>query len=83
MLTSSSPRRSSSTPAARPARLISLADVCDRTGRSRWWVRSAVTEGRFPKPVSTGSRSPRWIEHEVDDWIEGLIAERDASHGAS
>lgn len=63
----------------RPARLLSLNDVCSRTGRSRWWVRAAVLEGRFPKPVSTGSRSPRWVEHEVDAWISNLIAERDAT----
>ncbi|RLP78263.1 AlpA family phage regulatory protein [Xanthobacter tagetidis] len=64
-------------------RLLSLAEVCERTGRSRWWVRAAVLEGRFPAPVSTGSRSPRWVDSEIDGWIASLIAERDAQAGAA
>lgn len=80
---SASPRRLAPIPEARPARLLSLHDVCDRTGRSRWWVRGAILEGRFPKPVSTGSRSPRWVEHEIEEWIEKLIQQRDATRGAA
>lgn len=62
---------------ATPSRLISLADVCERIGRSRWWLRRALLEDRFPKPVSTGSRFPLWIEAEIETWIASLAAARD------
>lgn len=60
-----------------PSRLLSLSDVCALIGRSRWWVRDAVNAGTFPKPISTGSRSPRWLETEIGDWIAALVAQRD------
>lgn len=84
--TTSSRRSSPSRPTAdkeaegrRVQRLIGLSQVCDRVDRSRWWVRAAVLAGTFPAPVSTGSRSAKWVESEVDDWIGGLIAARDAA----
>ncbi|MEA1988515.1 MAG: AlpA family phage regulatory protein [Pseudomonadota bacterium] len=27
----------------------------------------------FPKPIKMGETTSRWIESEVDDWIENLI----------
>jgi prophage regulatory protein len=58
-------------------RLLSLVETCKRVGRSRWWVRDEVTAGRFPKPVSYGSRAVMFVEHEIDAWIEKLIEQRD------
>ena len=34
-----------------------------------------LAEGRFPRPVSLGSRAVGWIEAEVDEWIRERIAE--------
>ena len=28
----------------------------------------------FPKPISIGAKSVGWIESEVDDWVNALIA---------
>jgi prophage regulatory protein len=37
--------------------------------------------GEFPKPVKIGNRNG-WIDVEVDQYIQNLIAERDATAGA-
>lgn len=68
---------------SRPARLIPLSEVCERVGRSRWWIRSTIVAGKFPAPVSAGTRSPLWVEAEIEAWIGGLIAERNAMQGAA
>lgn len=67
----------------RPARLLTLNEVCERVSRSRWWIRSAIAAGKFPSPVSAGTRSPLWVEGEIDAWIASLIAERNAARGAA
>jgi predicted DNA-binding transcriptional regulator AlpA len=36
-------------------------------------------EGKFPQPIRvTGGRAVYWIESEIDAYIEGMIAARDA-----
>jgi predicted DNA-binding transcriptional regulator AlpA len=37
-----------------------------------------VRDGVFPKPVIVGNRHA-WVEAEVDQYIEGLIAKRDSA----
>ena len=37
--------------------------------------------GKFPKPVRVGNRNG-WLENEIDEYVESLIAERDAGAGA-
>ena len=37
-----------------------------------------IKAGRFPPPIYPG-KSPAWPEHEIDAYIMGLIAKRDAS----
>jgi len=37
-----------------------------------------IKAGKFPTPVYPG-KSPAWPEHEIDAYIVGLIAQRDAS----
>jgi len=59
------------------SRLIPMSEVCNRIGYSRWWVRGAILEGKFPKPLDTGYRSPRWLESEIETWISQLVAKRD------
>lgn len=66
----------------RQQRLLSQAEVCRRVGRSRWWIRENVLAGKFPRPVSTGTRSPLWVDSEIDDYIDALVAQRDAAASA-
>lgn len=36
-----------------------------------------IRAGKFPKPVKIGNRN-HWVESEIDDYINGMVAERDA-----
>jgi prophage regulatory protein len=36
-----------------------------------------VSGGKFPQPVRLGTNRIRWVESEIDAWIEERIADRD------
>ena len=48
-------------------RYLRLPEVLARTGLSRRTIYVRLEQGRFPRPVSLGSRAVGWIEAEVDD----------------
>jgi prophage regulatory protein len=50
-------------------RLIRLAEVKQRVGLSRASIYKRMSEGRFPKSRSLGTRCAVWIESEIDAWI--------------
>ena len=50
-------------------RLIKLKEVKRITSLSRSTIYQAIMDGRFPKPLKTGSRGVAWLEQEVFDWI--------------
>tara|TARA_B100000809_G_scaffold72419_1_gene70138 strand:+ start:283 stop:546 length:264 start_codon:yes stop_codon:yes gene_type:complete len=70
-------------------RLIRLNEVLSRTGYGRTSIYRKMEEGTFPKCLKLGppindhtkfdSRAIAWIEHEVDQWVESRIEERDSS----
>ena len=65
-------------------RFIRLEEVTRLTGLSRSAIYARQADGSFPKSVSLGQRCVAWIEAEVEHWMLGRIAERDASKaGAS
>ena len=57
-----------------PIRIIRMADVQARTGRSRSTIYQWVSDGSFPQPIRLGARAVGWIESEVDAWIREQIA---------
>lgn len=59
-----------------PRRLLRLKQVLDRTGLPKSTMYSRISAGTFPKQVPIGS-SVRWLESEVDSWIQALVEERD------
>ena len=71
------------------SRLIRLNEVLSRTGYGRTSIYRKMEEGTFPKCLKLGapikdqtkfdSRAIAWIEHEVDQWVESRINERDSS----
>ena len=66
-----------------PTRFLRRPEVTARTGLSRSTIKVRLAEGRFPRPVSLGSRAVGWIEAEVDEWIRERIAEsRDTESAA-
>ena len=62
-------------PLPKPQRLIRLAEVKQRVGLSRASIYKRMSEGRFPKSRSLGSRCAVWVEAEIDDWI-ALVARK-------
>lgn len=52
--------------------------MTELTGLSRCAREAAMAAGTFPKPVSLSARAVGWIASEIDAWIEGRKAERDA-----
>ncbi|MGV6491329.1 helix-turn-helix transcriptional regulator [Stenotrophomonas rhizophila] len=59
-----------------PRRLLRLKQVLDRTGLPKSTMYSRISAGTFPKQVPVGS-SVRWLESEVEAWIQALVDERD------
>ena len=59
----------------RSLRVLRLAQVKARTGRSRSSIYADIKAGRFIAPISIGPRAVGWLEHEIDEWIAARIAE--------
>lgn len=59
-----------------------LPQVKGRTGLSRSELYRRIAAGDFPQPVKLGERASAWNASEVDRWIAGRIAARDAKAAA-
>ena len=55
-----------------PARLLRLPEVIDRVGLRRSAIYQRMSEGRFPKSRSLGSKCAVWVEAEIDAWIRSI-----------
>ena len=53
--------------------ILRLPKVKERTGLSRSSIYLYISEGRFPEPISLGSRAVGWIESEVNEWLSQQI----------
>lgn len=62
---------------------ISRNEVERVTGMSRSWIYQAMTENRFPYPVTCSSGARRWVLSEVQMWLQQRIQERDAKAHAT
>lgn len=61
--------------------LLRLPDVMARTALSRSAIYAAMGTGGFPRPVKIGQRLNAWPVDEIDNWIAGRMAQRDAANG--
>lgn len=59
-------------------RIVRPREAWRKTGVSRSTGYRLEAEGRFPKRVKISEHASGYIEAELDDWIDALIAERDA-----
>lgn len=46
------------------------------TGLSKTSVYNLMQDGRFPKNIKIGSRTSRWVESEILEWVESRKLER-------
>ncbi len=58
---------------AKCIRLIGIEIVMRETSLARSTIYSLVKQGRFPKPVKLATRSSKFVEAEVQDWIKARI----------
>jgi prophage regulatory protein len=75
-------RNTMTAPATGALILERLPQVKARTGLSRSELYRRIAAGVFPQPVKLGSRASAWNAAEVDRWIAGRIAARDAKAAA-
>ncbi|WP_313228539.1 helix-turn-helix transcriptional regulator [Sphingobium yanoikuyae] len=52
-----------------PERFLRISDVVARTALSRSHIYALVGREAFPAPRKLGAKCSRWIESEVDAWI--------------
>ena len=62
--------------AVTPSRLLRRAEVMARVGMAKSTLYLRISAGKFPKPVHLGS-SVRWVESEIDSWIQDQMEQRD------
>ena len=55
-------------------RLLRLKEVMDVTALSRSAIYRKMNTGDFPQSASIGDRAVAWVEKDVSDWIESVIA---------
>ncbi|WP_129562592.1 helix-turn-helix transcriptional regulator [Paraburkholderia dokdonensis] len=53
--------------------LIPRSRVSEITGLQRSAIYERIARGEFPKPVTVGSASVRWVESEVVRWVQQQI----------
>ena len=58
--------------------LLRLPEVKARTGLSRSELYRRIAIGSFPPPIKIGARASAWSSVEIERWIAGRVAQRDA-----
>lgn len=61
--------------------LIDLKEVMRRTGLSKTSVYERMAANTFPRVCKVGV-SARWVDAEVDAWVEAQISARDQQQAA-
>ncbi|HEE0082408.1 AlpA family transcriptional regulator [Citrobacter freundii] len=55
-------------------KFVDMAFITQLTGLTDKWFYKLIQLGEFPKPIKLG-RSSRWLESEVEAWLQQRIAE--------
>lgn len=54
--------------------LVTMTFITQLTGLTDKWFYKLIKDGKFPKPIKLG-RSSRWLESEVEAWLQQRIAQ--------
>ena len=59
------------------AKFLKITDVCEALAVSRAEIYRLMERGRLPRPIaiSAGARGVRWLEDDVNRYIERRVAE--------
>ena len=55
-------------------KFVDMAFITQLTGLTDKWFYKLISLGEFPKPIKLG-RSSRWLESEVEAWLQKRIAQ--------
>jgi len=58
-------------------KILKLPETMSLSGLTRSSMYVMAREGNFPQQVKLNKRSVGWLEHEVQDWVDKRVAERD------
>ena len=64
-----------------PIKILRLPEVIARVGLKRASIYRYMSEKRFPKAISIGTRAVGWLEHEIDGWLRRCWTARDDKPG--
>jgi prophage regulatory protein len=64
------------TKAAKPTRFLRLPQVIDRVGMSRSSIYRLMAREAFPRPFKPSEVASRWLESDIDDFIDVILAGR-------
>ena len=64
-------------------KLMAIGTVLEVTALSQATLYGLMSTGRFPRPLRVGKRAVRWLERDIELWLEERIAERDREQGAA
>jgi len=56
----------------RPGRFLKLREVKEKTSLSSSTIYKKMAEGTFPKPRRLGEACVRWMEHDIEEWMNSL-----------
>ena len=61
---------------------IKLPIVRERTSLSTSEIYRRIEAGTFPAQIKLGAKAVAWLEHEINDWINEVVAQGRASEVA-
>jgi prophage regulatory protein len=65
-----------------PRRVLRMAATEEKVGLRQSQIREKVAAGEFPKPIrlSASGRAVGWLEHELEEYLDQRIAERERGY---
>jgi prophage regulatory protein len=72
-------------PSPRPRRVLRMSATEEKVGLKESQIREKVAKGTFPKPIrlSPSGRAIGFLEHELEQYLEERIRERDQGYAPS
>jgi len=64
------------TPEPKPRRFLTQHQVCERVGLSRSTIYKMMSKGTFPPSHKITEYAIRWLESDIDGFIEAALADR-------
>lgn len=56
--------------------LIDFETVQAKATMSKSMIYKQIRQGKFPTPIKVGERAVRWLEEEVDAWLQARVNAR-------